>query len=439
MKTIAFYTLGCKVNQSDTASMEKLFEQDGFSVVSFDEDHPAEIVLINTCVVTNAGQGKSRRIIHRVSRMKPKPLIVVTGCYPQTAPDEVLEIPGVDILIGSQDRKQVVELVKQRLEENPEAAPLNTVHTMDVGEAFENMEAAVDQSRNRAFLKIQEGCDQYCAYCIIPYARGHLRSRSLEDIRQEVARLAEGHFQEIVLIGIHLGCYGKEDPKGPRLSDAVKAALSVPGVPRFRLGSLESVEVDEALLALMAQDKRLCAHLHLPLQAGCTETLKRMHRPYDTEKFKALVNRIRALVPDVAITTDVIVGFPGETEEDFQQSLTFIESMGFAKIHIFPYSPRKGTPASLMPGQLTNKEKQNRVHRLEAVDAKSNLHYRSSWLGRTSTVLWEQKNKKTGLWEGLTPQYLRIYTDSPAASKGKITPVLLKNIYEDGLKGVIIE
>ena len=437
MKKIAFYTLGCKVNQSDTASMEKLFRDAGFQIVDFEE--PADICLINTCVVTNMGQSKSRKIIHRAARRDPKPLIVVTGCYPQTSPDEVVHIDGVDLIIGNQDRSKVVELVRERLGESPDEAPINAVHDLPVGREFEELDAAVDASRNRAFLKIQEGCDQYCAYCIIPYARGHLRSRSLDNIREEVAKLTAEQYKEIVLIGIHLGCYGKEIPGGPHLSDAVKAALSAePQVPRLRLGSLESVEVEDALLDLMAREPRLCAHLHLPLQAGCDSTLARMHRPYDTAKFAQLLEKIRSLVPNVAITTDVIGGFPGETEEDFQASLDFIRQCRFSKIHIFPYSQRKGTPAAVMPDQISNQEKQERVHRLEEVDREGNLAYRKEQIGQESTVLWERRNKNNGLWEGLTPGYVRVYADSPENMKGKISAVRLENLFEDGLKGGII-
>ena len=254
-----------------------------------------------------------------------------------------------------------------------------------------------------------------------------------------MAKLTAEQYKEIVLIGIHLGCYGKEIPGGPHLSDAVKAALSAePQVPRLRLGSLESVEVEDALLDLMAREPRLCAHLHLPLQAGCDSTLARMHRPYDTAKFAQLLEKIRSLVPNVAITTDVIVGFPGETEEDFQASLDFIRQCRFSKIHIFPYSQRKGTPAAVMPDQISNQEKQERVHRLEEVDREGNLAYRQEQIGRESTVLWERRNRNNGLWEGLTPGYVRVYADSPENMKGKISQVRLENIYEDGLKGGII-
>jgi threonylcarbamoyladenosine tRNA methylthiotransferase MtaB len=436
MKKISFYTLGCKVNQSDTASMEKLFRDAGYEIVPFDE--PSDICLINTCVVTNVGQGKSRRMIRRVSKREPKPLIVVTGCYPQTAPEEVAAIEGVDLLVGTQDRKRIVELVEARLS-NAGAAPFNDVQALPRGRDFEEMEAAVAQSRDRAFLKIQEGCDQYCSYCIIPYARGHLRSRSLESIRREVARLTEEGYKEVVLIGIHLGCYGKEKVGGPRLSDAVKTALSVPAVRRIRLGSLESVEVEDELLRLMQEDSRLCAHLHLPLQAGCDKTLKAMHRPYDTARFADLLAKIRSLVPGIAITTDVIVGFPGESEADFQASLDFIRQCRFSKIHIFPYSRRKGTPAAGMAGQLSNKEKQDRVHRLEAIDLAGSEAFRSGLIGSQQPVLWEKRNDE-GFWEGLTAGYVRVYAASDRDDlTGKMTPVSLKSLHADGMKGVIIE
>ena len=273
MRTIAFYTLGCKVNQSDTASMEKLFTQSGYKVVDFTE--PADVYLINTCVVTNMGQSKSRKIIHRAARKAGSPLIVVTGCYPQTAPEEVAKIPGVDLLVGNQDRKNIAALVNGALDSHPEKA-INQVHSFNG--SFEDLAAGVESTKDRAFLKIQEGCNQYCSYCIIPYARGPLRSRSLDSIREEVGSLVLEGFKEVVLIGIHLGAYGHEKEGASHLDGAVEAALSVPELKRLRLGSLESVEVDDHLLEIMAKDKRLCPHLHLPLQAGCDKTDRKSTR-----------------------------------------------------------------------------------------------------------------------------------------------------------------
>jgi len=435
MAKIAFYTLGCKVNQADTASMEQLFAQAGYTIVPFTEQ--ADVYLVNTCVVTNMGQSKSRKIIHRAVRNNPDALVVVTGCYPQTAPEEVAAIEGVDLIIGNQDRKNIVALVAEA-GKRQEKKTANLVHELVKDSPFENMTAGVDAKMTRAFLKIQEGCNQFCAYCIIPYARGPLRSRSLGSITAEVEHLVAQGYKEVVLIGIHLGAYGKELPKGPKLADAVKAALAVKGLARLRLGSLESIEVDAELLQLMASDKRFCRHLHLPLQAGADKTLKAMHRPYDGAKFKALLANIRKQIPDISITTDLIVGFPGETEEDFATSLHFAGECGFAKIHVFPYSLRKGTPAATMSEQIPAEVKNQRVEAAEAVDAKGHQAFLASLVGTETEVLWERKNK-AGFWEGLTGNYQRVYLLSERDLTGKITNVKLEKVFEDGLRGVIIE
>ena len=289
MRKIAFYTLGCKVNQADTASMEGIFRQAGYEVVDFGA--PADVYLINTCVVTNTGQRKSRQIINRAVRKNPLSLIVVTGCYPQTAPEEVRAIAGVDVIIGNQERGRIVELVEEALQAK-HTEMLDNVQKMTVDTKFEELGVGTETDKTRAFLKIQEGCNQYCTYCIIPYARGPLRSRSLESIRTEVAKLVAAGYKEVVLIGIHLGCYGKElakDGISLTLYDAVQAALSVEGVCRIRLGSLESVEVEPRLLELMATEPRLCKHLHLPLQSGCDKMLHAMHLPEETARFSELI------------------------------------------------------------------------------------------------------------------------------------------------------
>ena len=434
MRTIAFYTLGCKVNQSDTASMEKLFTQSGYKVVDFTE--PADVYLINTCVVTNMGQSKSRKIIHRAARKAGSPLIVVTGCYPQTAPEEVAAIEGVDLIIGTQDRKNIVELVAKAGGHKVSGAA-NLVHELIKDSPFEEMTAGVDAKMTRAFLKIQEGCNQFCAYCIIPYARGPLRSRALTSITAEVEQLVAQGYKEVVLIGIHLGAYGKEQANGPKLADAVKAALKVQGLARLRLGSLESIEVDQDLLKLMAEDKRFCRHLHLPLQAGADKTLQAMHRPYDSAKFKDLLANIRRQIPDISITTDLIVGFPGETQEDFANSLQFAKVCQFAKIHVFPYSRRKGTPAAAREDQVPEEVKNERVQAAEQIDQAGHQAYLEAMAGRQTEVLWETRNK-AGFWEGLTGNYVRVYTESQENLTDQITAVQLQNLFEDGLRGVII-
>lgn len=436
MAKIAFYTLGCKVNQADTASMENLFLRSGHQLVSFDGE--ADVYIINTCVVTNTGQRKSRQTIHRAIRKNPNALIVVTGCYPQTAAEEVKAIAGVDMIIGNQDRAQIVQLVEERLAHR-QTDTLDAVHKLTASTAFEEMAAGDITDKTRAFLKIQEGCNQFCTYCIIPYARGPLRSRSLESIRTETQRLISAGFKEIVLIGIHLGCYGKENPDGPTLYDAVKTVLDVPGVQRLRLGSLESVEVEPRLLTLMQEDARFCRHLHLPLQSGCDKTLQAMHRPYTTAKFKTLLADIKTKVPDIAITTDVIAGFPGETEADFETTCKFAESCGFSKMHIFPFSARKGTPAEKFAGAVTEAVKKERADILGRIDETMHKTFLQAMVGQTAEVLFEQPAGED-YFEGLTGNYQRVFVKSGGRNlSGEILPVKITAFDGEKLLGEIIK
>lgn len=436
MAKIAFYTLGCKVNQADTASMENLFLRSGHQLVSFDGE--ADVYIINTCVVTNTGQRKSRQTIHRAIRKNPNALIVVTGCYPQTAAEEVKAIAGVDMIIGNQDRAQIVQLVEERLAHR-QTDTLDAVHKLTASTAFEEMAAGDITDKTRAFLKIQEGCNQFCTYCIIPYARGPLRSRSLESIRTETQRLISAGFKEIVLIGIHLGCYGKENPDGPTLYDAVKTVLDVPDVQRLRLGSLESVEVEPRLLTLMQEDARFCRHLHLPLQSGCDKTLQAMHRPYTTVKFKTLLADIKTKVPDIAITTDVIAGFPGETEADFETTCKFAESCGFSKMHIFPFSARKGTPAEKFAGAVTEAVKKERADILGKIDETMHKAFLQTMVGQTAEVLFEQPAGED-YFEGLTGNYQRVFVKSGGRNMGgEILPVKITDFDGEKLLGEIIK
>lgn len=436
MAKIAFYTLGCKVNQADTASMENLFLRSGHQLVSFDGE--ADVYIINTCVVTNTGQRKSRQTIHRAIRKNPNALIVVTGCYPQTAAEEVKAIAGVDMIIGNQDRAQIVQLVEERLAHR-QTDTLDAVHKLTASTAFEEMAAGDITDKTRAFLKIQEGCNQFCTYCIIPYARGPLRSRSLESIRTETQRLISAGFKEIVLIGIHLGCYGKENPDGPTLYDAVKTVLDVPGVQRLRLGSLESVEVEPRLLTLMQEDARFCRHLHLPLQSGCDKILQAMHRPYTTDKFKTLLADIKTRVPDIAITTDVIAGFPGETEADFEITCKFAESCGFSKMHIFPFSARKGTPAEKFAGAVTEAVKKERADILGRIDETMHKAFLQAMAGQTAEVLFEQPAGED-YFEGLTGNYQRVFVKSGGRNLGgEILPIKITAFDGEKLLGEIIK
>ena len=357
----------------------------------------------------------------------------MTGCYPQTAPQEVAAIPGVDLLIGNQDRPRIVELVQAALTQ----ATVDTssyVHKLEANTHFEELSGGNEEDKTRAYLKIQEGCNQFCTYCIIPYARGPLRSRSLANITAEVQRLVDKGYQEVVLIGIHLGCYGRDLAAGTTLFDAVTAALKVQGLARLRLGSLESVEVEDRLLQLFVTDKRLCPHLHLPLQSGCDKILQAMHRPYTTAKFLHLLQHIRSLVPDIALTTDVIVGFPGETETDFAATGAFVQQCGFAKMHIFPYSERRGTPAAVLPDQVPEQVKAQRAHRLAAVDERMHRAYRETLLGRTVRVLVEQETAP-GLVEGLSDNYVRVSLPGSASWCGRLVAVRVTGLTGEGVRG----
>ena len=312
------------------------------------------------------------------------------------------------------------------------------------------MSGGNEADKTRAYLKIQEGCNQYCSYCIIPYARGPLRSRSLQNIKEEVQRLTETGYKEIVLIGIHLGCYGKEMKDGTTLYDAVKTALSVPALQRLRLGSLESVEVEERLLDLMTEDKRLCPHLHLPLQSGCDKILQDMHRPYDTAKFAMLLEQIRKKTPGVAVTTDVIVGFPGETEDDFAATCRFVKQCAFAKMHIFPYSMRKGTPAAARKDQVTEVVKKQRAERLAELDREMQRAYFEQNVGTIHTILVEQvvgkaekepadlENANTVLLDGLTENYIRVELEGEPELCGKVVDVKITEALIDKCKGIIL-
>ncbi len=439
MEKIAFMTLGCKVNQADTASMQELFRQAGYTVCNFTEE--ADVYVVNTCVVTNTGQQKSRQMIRRAIRKENDALIVVTGCYPQTAAEEVKAIDGVDLIIGTQDRAKIVTLVEAALEKKRNQID-DEVRPWEQGVQFEEMSGGNEADKTRAYLKIQEGCNQYCSYCIIPYARGPIRSRSLQSIRKEVQCLTEAGYREIVLIGIHLGCYGKEMKDGTTLYDAVQAALSVPTLQRLRLGSLESVEVEERLLDLMGTDKRLCPHLHLPLQSGCDKILKDMHRPYDTKRFATLLEQIRIKVPGIAVTTDVIVGFPGETEADFDVTCNFVKQCGFAKMHIFPYSKRKGTPAAARQDQIPENVKKQRAEKLAEIDRGMQQAHFAQNVGTNHAVLVEQpvitEKKANGFVEGLTENYIRVELPGSAEICGKVVEIKITEALIDKCRGIIL-
>jgi threonylcarbamoyladenosine tRNA methylthiotransferase MtaB len=430
MPRVAFITLGCKVNQFETEVIEGLFAQQGYQVVHSDE--PADIYVINTCSVTHVGEKKSRQLIRRASRLNPEALIVVTGCYAQNSPDQVAAIPGVDLIIGTQDRQRIVKLVETARDQRRQ---VNAVSDIMQACEFEDIPLFSRQGRTRAFLKIQEGCDNYCTYCIIPYTRGHLRSRPLASVIAEAEKLITAGFQEIVLTGIHLGAYGR-DLGGISLEDAVAALLALPTLQRVRLSSLESIEVSDGLVRLMEQDNRFCRHLHLPLQAGSDSVLDAMNRHYTTADFRRQLDALLARLPDLAVSTDIIVGFPGETEELFEQALAFVAALPLARIHVFPYSPRAGTPAAAYLGQISETEKKRRSHAMQAVGDTLAKEYRRRYVGSQCPVLFE--HAKPGLAEGLTSNYLRIYVKENSDLAGQIHCIRLNSLYKDGLLGTLL-
>ncbi|MBO5245069.1 MAG: tRNA (N(6)-L-threonylcarbamoyladenosine(37)-C(2))-methylthiotransferase MtaB [Selenomonadales bacterium] len=421
----AFATLGCKVNQYETESMEGLFVERGYELVAFNEE--ADVYVINTCSVTQLGEKKSRQLIRRAHRMNPQAIVAVTGCYAQAEADKIREMEGVGVVIGTRERGRIVDLVEEAMASGQTQNAVGNIMEADV---FEDIPLTERPLRTRAFLKIQEGCTNFCTYCIIPYTRGPLRSRPLGSIREEAQRLAESGFDEIVLTGIHLGAYGRDLTEDIDLADAAQAVLDAGNVKRLRIGSLESIEVSPKLLTLLKEDGRICHHLHLPLQAGHDTVLKAMNRHYTAAEFKDLLTHLLAEVPDLAISTDIIVGFPGETDEIFEATLDYVKSLPLARMHVFPYSRRKGTPAASYPNQVDEAVKKERAHRMgQLAEAKARA-YAETWIGKDVEILVERCSG--GRIEGLTPQYIRVYAEGEA-EEGTFLTVCPQKTIEEGL------
>jgi len=432
LATVAFMTLGCKVNQFETETMEGLFQQKGYDVVPFTE--PADVYVINTCSVTSLSDRKSRQMIRRAHRRNENAVIAVCGCYAQVAPKEIESIEGVRVVLGTKERSRIVEYVEEAMREDGKL--LDEVGDIMQAKTFEDIPLYERPQRTRAFLKIEDGCQNFCSYCIIPYARGPVKSRELAHIRREAEKLVAAGFKEIVLTGIHLGAYGRDLPAHPSLADACREVLAVPGLVRLRLGSLESLELSPDLFKLIREDERFCAHLHLPLQAGSDAVLRGMNRHYDTAEFARLIHHVEEEVPGVAISTDVIVGFPGETEEDFAGSLQYIDTLDFSRMHIFPYSPREGTPAAARKDQVPDTVKKERVHRMEELARRKSQEFARSFAGRTMRVLFETESD--GLTDGLTDNYIRVYTEDPV-TPGEIYDVKIGDLFRDGVRGRIVK
>ena len=425
-------SLGCKLNQSEMDALAVRLARRGHQVVTSPVE--ADLCVLNTCAVTHVAARKSRQALRRLHRDNPAARLVATGCYAELTPAALRDLPGVELVVGNRDKERLEELIGAGVTEDAATGS-------EVPNSPFPASCSVPRSRTRALLKIQDGCDNACTYCIIHVARGAQCSRPPDQVLAEVqARLATGH-REIVLTGVNIGAYGHDqgqDDRGTDLWALVARILAGSNVPRLRLSSIEPWDLPERAFNLW-DDPRLCRHLHLPLQSGCDATLHRMARRYTAVQFAALTTAARAAISGLAVTTDLIVGFPGETDAEFAESLTFVQEMGFARVHVFPYSPRSGTPAARMPDQVPSAVKAERARAMRAVAATSNRAFRQRFVGRTMNVLWEssQVGEAGPVWSGLTDNYLRVHTVHPARLANTITPARLVALNRNGLLGQI--
>lgn len=435
MPSIAFYTLGCKVNFYDTEAIWQLFKQEGYEQVDFEQT--ADVYLINTCTVTNTGDKKSRQIIRRAVRRNPDAIIAVTGCYAQTSPAEILDIPGVDLVIGNQDREKLLDYVRE-IQEKRE--PINAVRNIMKTRAFEELDVPDFADRTRAFLKIQEGCNNFCTFCIIPWSRGLSRSRESDSVLKQARQLVAAGYKEIVLTGIHTGGYG-DDLENYDLTNLLWDLDKIEGLERIRISSIEASQIDDRMIEVLNKSSKMCRHLHIPLQAGNSEVLKRMRRKYTAEEFADKIARIREAMPDVAITTDVIVGFPGETDDHFKEGYDFMKKVGFSEMHVFPYSKRTGTPAARMEDQVDEEVKHARVHELIELSEQMQLEYAKSFVGQVVDVIPEGAAKgrqESGLIMGYSDNYLQVIFEGSESLIGKVCRVKLTEAGVNECQGVLV-
>ena len=403
MRKAALHNLGCKVNAYETEAMQTLLEEAGYEIVDFHEQ--ADVYVINTCSVTNIADRKSRQMLHQAKKRNPEAVIVACGCYVQTSPEKVEADEAVDVVIGNNQKHRLPELLEAYFDNGEK---LCEVPDIGKDKSYETMVMKKTAEHTRAFVKVQDGCNQFCTYCIIPYARGRVRSRSYDDVIAEIHKLAENGYQEVVLTGIHLSSYGKD--MDTSLIDLIEGVAAVEGIKRVRLGSLEPNIVTEDFVSRLSRVKEFCPHFHLSLQSGCNATLKRMNRHYTAEEYLEGCKLLRKYFEHPAITTDVIVGFPGETEEEFEQCRAFLQEVDFYEVHLFKYSKRQGTPAAVMPNQLTEKQKADRSHIL-AEDLKENKkRFMSYYLDKEQEVLIEEQEEVAGkrFYTGYTKEYVKV-------------------------------
>ena len=420
MATVAFHTLGCKVNHYETEAIWQLFKQEGYERVDFESI--SDVYIINTCTVTNTGDKKSRQVIRRAVRKNPDAVICVTGCYAQTSPAEIMAIPGVDVVVGTQDRIKMLEYIERY---KIERQPINGVGNIMKSRIYEELDVPSFTDRTRASLKIQEGCNNFCTFCIIPWARGLMRSRDPKEVIRQAQQLVNAGYQEIVLTGIHTGGYG-EDLKDYNLALLLRDLETVKGLKRLRISSIEASQITDEVIEVIKHSPIVVRHLHIPIQSGSNSVLKRMRRKYTMEFFGERLDRLKEVLPGLAVTSDVIVGFPGETEEEFMETYNFINKHKFSELHVFPYSKRTGTPAARMEDQVDEDVKVERVHRLISLSDQLAKEYASQFEGDVLEVIPEEVSKDeagSGYLMGYTDNYMKVIFAASEDLIGKIVKV----------------
>lgn len=426
MRKAALHNLGCKVNSYETEAMTQLLKKAGYEIVSFQDQ--ADVYIINTCSVTNMADRKSRQMLHKSKKQNPNAVVVATGCYVQTATEKVAQDLSIDLVVGNNRKKDIVEILNEYYAEKEAGEQVKEEYVIDINhtDEYEDLEISTVTEHTRAHLKIQDGCNNFCSYCIIPYARGRIRSRTMESIKAELERLSASGFKEIVLTGINLSCY---DDNGKKLIDVIEMADNVNGIERIRLGSLDPEVVTEDFVERLGKVKKICPHFHFSLQSGCDKTLKAMNRHYTSDEYYEKCQLIRKYIDNPAFTTDVIVGFPGETEEDYISSREFVKKVKFAELHVFKYSKRDGTVAAKMPNQIDEKIKTLRSEDLIKTGEELTKEFRQAKIGQDTTVLFEEKilldNKE--YWVGHTVDYIKIAVPEKENLEGQIRKVNVKD------------
>ena len=424
MKKVALHNLGCKVNAYETEAMQEMLEHAGYEIVPFQEG--ADIYVINTCTVTNIADRKSRQMLHRARKMNPDAVVVAAGCYVQAQAEKQVIDPCIDIVLGNNKKQDLLTALQAYEEAHGDLREVSDInHTKE----YENLHLTKQGEHTRAYIKVQDGCNQFCSYCIIPYARGRVRSRAKEDVVAEVTDLAKNGYQEVVLTGIHLSSYGIDFENEDNLLSLIRAVHEIEGIKRIRLGSLEPRIITEEFVQAIAALPKMCPHFHLSLQSGCNETLKRMNRRYTSEEFYEKCEILRKYFEKPALTTDVIVGFPQETEEEFETTYEFLKKICFYETHIFKYSKREGTKAAVMQGQIPEQIKAKRSARLIELGEKNRRAYEESFLGKTVEVLVEEKSDVNGkeMWTGHTKEYMKIALESEKNLQNCILNVQIKD------------